>query len=188
MVSLPARTDDQMRSTAVRGETLIPPDEYRDVLGRFCTGITIVAGIGGGRPRGFACQSFSAVSLDPPLVLICPGRGSTSWPRIRAGGRFTVNVLAEHQGAVCAAFGSSGGSKFDAVDWRSGPAGEVLLDGVLAWIHCQIESIHDGGDHEIVVGRVTSLRAERGGRPLLFYRGRHDLDVASSRDEQEALR
>ncbi|WP_281248798.1 flavin reductase family protein [Saccharopolyspora flava] len=149
------------------------------MLGCFCTGVTVVAGMRDGGPAGFACQSFSAVSLDPPLVLICPGRESMSWPRIRSSGRFTVNVLAEDQRDVCTAFGSRQGAKFNAVEWRTGGAGEVVLDGTLAWIHCEIDSIHDGGDHEIVVGRVDSLHVERQGRPLLFFRGGHELDVAA---------
>lgn len=179
MVPGAGAAEDRTRSCGAKGETLVPSDEYRNVLGHFCTGITVVTGVEDGRPAGFACQSFSAVSLDPPLVLICPGRESTSWPRIRSGDRFTVNVLAVDQREVCEAFGSRQGAKFDAVGWRIGPGGEVLLDGVLAWIHCEIESIHDGGDHEIVVGRVASLRAERTGHPLLFFRGRHELDVAA---------
>lgn len=179
MVPGAGASQDRIRSCAAKGETLVPSDEYRNVLGHFCTGITVVTGLEDGNPAGFACQSFSAVSLAPSLVLICPGRNSTSWPRIRAGGRFTVNVLAADQREVCTAFGARHGAKFDAVDWRTGPVGEVLLSGVLAWVHCEIECIHDGGDHEIVVGRVVSLRAQREGRPLLFFRGRHDIDAAA---------
>ena len=152
--------------------------DYRTVLGHFCTGVTVVAGLVGDQPAGFACQSFSAVSLDPPLVLICPGRGSTSWPSIRSGGRFTVNVLAEDQRTACAAFGSRTGAKFDAVSWSAGPDGGVRIDGALAWVDCDLERIHDGGDHEIVVGRVRELAVERTARPLLFYRGGFELDVA----------
>lgn len=156
----------------------VEPAEFRHVLGHFCTGVTVVTGLDGAEPVGLACQSFSSLSLDPPLVLFCPGRTSTSWPRIRAGGRFAVNVLAEDQQGVCTAFGSSTAAKFAAVPWRVTPAGAVVLDGVLAWLDCVIEAVHDGGDHEIVVGRVRQLRVEREHLPLLFFRGGHRLDPA----------
>ncbi len=154
----------------------VDPATFRHTLGHFCTGITVMAGRDGDEPVGLACQSFSSLSLDPPLVLFCPARSSTSWPRIRRGGRFTVNVLAEDQQEVCAAFGSSTGAKFASTGWRLTDAGAVVLDGVLAWLDCTIEAVHDGGDHEIVVGRVQELRVERDHRPLLFFRGRHVLD------------
>jgi 3-hydroxy-9,10-secoandrosta-1,3,5(10)-triene-9,17-dione monooxygenase reductase component len=154
----------------------VEPADFRHALGHFCTGITVMTGLAGTEPVGLACQSFSSLSLDPPLVLFCPGRGSTSWPRIRGGGRFTVNVLAEDQQEVCAAFGSTTGAKFASTGWRTTDGGAVVLDGVLAWLDCTIEAVHDGGDHEIVVGRVQELRVERDHRPLLFFRGRHVLD------------
>lgn len=152
--------------------------DFRSVLGHFCTGVTVIAGLDGDDPAGLACQSFSSLSLDPPLVLFCPGRTSKSWPRIRRGGRFSVNVLAEDQRDVCEAFGSSTGTKFGSVGWHLTSAGAVVIDGVLAWLDCSIERVHDGGDHEIVIGRVRELRIERDHRPLLFYRGGHDLDAS----------
>ncbi|MGW9131840.1 flavin reductase family protein [Streptomyces sp. NPDC055681] len=148
---------------------------FRTVLGQFATGVTVITGLDGDEPVGLACQSFSSLSLDPPLVLFCPGRSSTSWPRIRASGRFGVNVLAEDQRAVCEAFGSTNASKFDAVASRRTPAGTVVIDGVLAWLGCTVETVYDGGDHDIVVGRVHELRVERQDRPLLYFRGGHDL-------------
>ncbi|GAA3146819.1 flavin reductase family protein [Planomonospora alba] len=158
--------------------TSIDARDFRTVLGHFCTGVTVITGLDGTEPVGLTCQSFSSLSLDPPLVLFCPSRTSRSWPRIRHGGRFSVNVLAEDQQEVCEAFGSPGGTKFDAVGWRLTPGGAVVIDGVLAWLDCSIECVHGGGDHEIVVGRVRELRVERDHRPLLFYRGGHDLGVS----------
>ncbi|MFB4303889.1 3-hydroxy-9,10-secoandrosta-1,3,5(10)-triene-9,17-dione monooxygenase reductase subunit [Actinomadura sp. NTSP31] len=156
--------------------TPVDAQTFRNVLGHFCTGVTVVAGLDRGEPVGLACQSFTSLSLDPPLVLFCPGRTSTSWPRIRNGGRFSVNVLADDQRDVCAAFGATSAPKFSVVGWRRTAAGAVVLDGVLTWLDCSIEAVHDGGDHDIVVGRVRELGVERDHRPLLFYRGRHDLD------------
>ncbi len=146
---------------------------FRRALGHFCTGVTVVAAIGDGEPVGFACQSFAALSLDPPLVLFCPGKFSKTWPLIEAAGSFCVNVLAHDQRDVSAVFGKSGSDKFASVAWSPAPSGAPALDGVLAWIDCTVEHVVDGGDHWIVVGRVTTLDVSGtdGARPLLFYRG-----------------
>lgn len=148
---------------------------FRTALGQFCTGVTVIAGLDGDEPVGLACQAFSSLSLDPPLVLFCAGRTSTSWPRIRRSGRFAVNVLAGDQRDVCQAFGATSAPKFAAVDWWLTPGGTVVLDGVLAWLGCAIEAVYEGGDHDIVVGRVRELGVERQDGPLLFFRGGHDL-------------
>jgi 3-hydroxy-9,10-secoandrosta-1,3,5(10)-triene-9,17-dione monooxygenase reductase component len=143
---------------------------FREVLGHFATGITIVTALEEGQPVGFSCQSFAALSLDPPMVVLAPARSSTSWPRIRAAGAFCVNILGEHQEAVCRAFAISGGNKFSGVGWRPGLTGAPVIDGSLAVVECQLGQIFDGGDHEIVTGLVVALEVGEGG-PLLFYRG-----------------
>jgi 3-hydroxy-9,10-secoandrosta-1,3,5(10)-triene-9,17-dione monooxygenase reductase component len=149
---------------------------FRTVLGHFCTGVTIITSLDeSGSPAGLACQSFTALSLDPPLVLICPGRNSTSWPRIERSGQFTVNVLAQDQQHVSVAFGSRTGPKFDAISWRATDRGAVVLDDVLAWVHCDIDAVHDGGDHHIVVGAVRQMRILRDHGPLLFFRGSYGV-------------
>jgi 3-hydroxy-9,10-secoandrosta-1,3,5(10)-triene-9,17-dione monooxygenase reductase component len=143
---------------------------FREVLGHFATGVTIVTALEEGLPVGFSCQSFAALSLDPPMVVLAPARASTSWPRIRAAGAFCVNVLGEHQEAVCRAFAISGGDKFSGVGWRPGITGAPVIDGSLAVVECELGEIFEGGDHEIVTGLVVSLEVGEGG-PLLFYRG-----------------
>ncbi len=144
---------------------------FREVLGHFATGVTIVTALEDGAPVGFSCQSFAALSLDPPMVVLAPARSSTSWPRIAQAGAFCVNILGEHQEAVCRAFAISGGDKFDGVGWTPGPVtGSPVIDGSLAAVECQLGAIFDGGDHEIVTGLVVALEVGDGG-PLLFYRG-----------------
>ncbi len=143
---------------------------FREVLGHFATGVTIVTALEEGLPVGFSCQSFAALSLDPPMVVLAPARASTSWPRIRAAGAFCVNILGEHQEAVCRAFAISGGDKFSGVGWRPGITGAPVIDGSLAVVECELGEIFEGGDHEIVTGLVVSLEVGEGG-PLLFYRG-----------------
>ena len=144
---------------------------FRQVLGHFCTGVTVVAAIVE-EPVGFTVQSFSSVSLDPPLVAVCPARTSSSWPRIRSAGVFCVNVLAEDQEALARVFATRGADKFNGVGWRpTARSGSPVLNGVLAWVDCRIEAEHDGGDHLVVLARVVDMGVESEAGPLLFYRG-----------------
>ncbi|MEW1643500.1 flavin reductase family protein [Streptomyces sp. NPDC091219] len=150
---------------------------FRRVLGTFATGVTVItapAATGEPGPAGFACQSFSALSLDPPLVVFMVGRTSSTWPRIARAGVFCVNVLGAHQGELCRGFAVSGADKFAGVPYDTSPvSGSPRLTGAAAWIDCTIQAVHTGGDHLIVVGRVDALDADEGeGAPLLFHRGR----------------
>ncbi|HUD16938.1 MAG TPA: flavin reductase family protein [Acidimicrobiales bacterium] len=142
---------------------------FREVLGHFATGITIVTASEDGEPVGFSCQSFSALSLDPPMVILAPAKSSTSWPRIAEAGAFAVNILAEHQEAICLNFAVSGGDKFDGVAWTAGTTGAPLIKGSLATIECTLGAIYEGGDHELVTGHVVAMEVGSGS-PLLFYR------------------
>jgi len=162
--------------TAAVPDWEVVPARFREVLGHFCTGVTVVTGIAeDGSPVGFACQSFAALSLDPPLVLFCVARTSRTWPALAATGRFAVNVLAEEQQAVSAEFGRRGGDKFAAVSWQPGPSGVPLLDGALTWVDCEVQAVHPAGDHYVVIGRVTALGETSEARPLLFHRGRYTV-------------
>lgn len=149
-------------------------EQMRRVLGSFATGVVVVTGDDDGAPVGFTCQSFASVSLDPPLVLFCPAHSSFSWPRIRASGRFAVNVLADHQQDVCDRFATSGGDKFAALAWHSTSWGPSI-EGVLATVLCTVEDVHPAGDHDIVVGRVRQLVTRTAGSPLVFFRGAFGL-------------
>src|ERR1700760_2641117 len=128
-------------------EPAIDPRTFRHVLGQFCTGITIITTMSEGgttpTPVGFACQSFAALSLDPPLVLFCPGKTARTWPVIEATGHFCVNILAHHQAGVSAVLGRRGADKFAEIRWSPAPSGSPKLDGVLTWIDCSIESVLD---------------------------------------------
>ena len=104
----------------------IDPRAFRQVLGQFCTGITIITTVHDETPIGFACQSFAALSLDPPLVLFCPTKVSRSWTAIETSGRFCVNVLREQQKDVCARFGSTEPDKFAGIAWHPSPLGSPL--------------------------------------------------------------
>ncbi|MEW2396804.1 flavin reductase family protein [Streptomyces sp. NPDC046862] len=170
------------RLRCVREDERAPADpaEFRRVLGSFATGVTVITapappGDGAAGPAGFACQSFSSLSLDPPLVAFMVGRTSTTWPRIARAGVFCVNVLAADQGGLCRGFAVSGADKFAGVAYDAAPAtGSPRLAGAAAWIDCGIHAVHTGGDHLIVVGRVETLgtTGETDVPPLLFHRGR----------------
>lgn len=157
---------------------------FRAVLGNFCTGVTVVTSVDGDEPVGFACQSFAALSLDPPLVLFCPGRTSRSWPVIERAGHFCVNVLAEDQREVSTVFGTGGADKFSRVGWTPSSTGAPVLDGALTWVDCRVEAVHDAGDHHVVIGRVVDLGEVRDDKPLLFYRGRYAVADAKSLDSR----
>ncbi|MGH9018058.1 MAG: flavin reductase family protein, partial [Acidimicrobiales bacterium] len=143
---------------------------FREVMGHFATGVTIVTAMEEDGPVGFTCQAFASLSLEPPLVVLAPGKNSTSWPRIARAGTFCVNILAEDQEALCRDFAVSGGDKFAGVGWRIAANGCPQLDGVLGWLECELLATHDAGDHELVIGSVLDMGVTRG-RPLVYYRG-----------------
>src|SRR5581483_11960127 len=103
--------------------TAVDPTHFRRTLGHVCTGVTVIAAMAGDEPVGFACQSFAALSLDPPLVLFCPTKTSRTWPAIETAGTFCVNILAHNQQDVSAVFGRAGEDKFSACEWSPAPSG-----------------------------------------------------------------
>lgn len=148
------------------------PQHFRTVLGHFPTGVAAVTSIGeDGGPIGMIVGSFTSVSLDPPLVAFLPAKQSSTAPRIVGSGRFLVNVLGAHQEPVSRAFVTGGDSRFDSVGWTRSPGGLPLLDDAVAWIECDLETVHEAGDHDIVVGKVCALEAVSSAPPLIFFQG-----------------
>ena len=147
---------------------------FRDAMGQFCTGVVIVTGNEDGTLVGFAAQSFVSLSLEPPLIAVCPAKTSTSWPRIRALGSFGVNMLAGDQQTISDDFAQAG--KAAEVQWSTGGTGAPILDGALAYVECALDAEHDAGDHTVVVGRVRGfdiLKPEA--QPLVYFRGAYGL-------------
>jgi 3-hydroxy-9,10-secoandrosta-1,3,5(10)-triene-9,17-dione monooxygenase reductase component len=163
-------TEDLLGDGPDQGPGTIDTGRFREVLGHFATGVTVVTALEDGEPVGFTCQAFTSLSIEPPLVALAPAKSSTSWPRIAGAGAFCVNILAENQEALCRDFAVSGGDKFKGIGWRPGASGAPVLDGALAWVECAFVRAHDAGDHELVIGRVVDLGVGAG-RPLLYYRG-----------------
>jgi 3-hydroxy-9,10-secoandrosta-1,3,5(10)-triene-9,17-dione monooxygenase reductase component len=148
-------------------------DGFRHVLGHFATGVTIITAMDADEPVGVAANSFTSVSLDPPLVLFCVGRSSTTWPRIERARRFAVNILGEHQEPLSRLFATRGVDRFAQVEWHTGVGGSPVLHDVLAYLDCEFWAEYDGGDHIIVVGQVLDLGITHHAGPLLFYRGEY---------------
>jgi 3-hydroxy-9,10-secoandrosta-1,3,5(10)-triene-9,17-dione monooxygenase reductase component len=151
--------------------TSIDSGKYRQVLGHFTTGVTVITAAAEAGPVGLAVGSFSSVSLDPPLVGFFADKGSTSWPKIEGTGSFCVNILGEHQEDVCRRFASKEPDKFAGLGWKATGSGSPLIDDVIAWIDCDIDQVVEAGDHFLVLGAVRELDVAHDGPPLLFFRG-----------------
>ena len=163
------------------GETVIQPDgaDFRRVLGQFATGVTIITAMDGDEPAGVAANSFTSVSLDPPLVLFCVGRSSSTWPRIERARKFAVNILGDHQEEVCQLFAQKGADRFGQTEWHVSVGGSPVLHDCLAYLDCEFWAEYDGGDHIIVVGRVLDLGINHDAGPLVFYQGQYGRVVVS---------
>lgn len=148
-------------------------EQFKDALGQFATGVVAITGAENGNLIGFAAQSFSSLSLVPPLVLFCPQKSSTTWPRIRNIGQFCVNVLSVGQAEVSEEFALPG--SVPKISWTAAPGnGAPVLEGVLAYLECSIQAEYDAGDHTIVAATVHDLKVLRADdSPLLYFRGQY---------------
>ena len=155
------------------GPRALAPDAatYRTVLGHFATGVVLITAVDGDEPVGMACNSFSSVSLDPPLVLFCAAKSSSTWPRIQAAGKWAANFLDEDGEQTCRLFAEKGADRFAHIAFTPGRTGAPIVQDALAFVDCETVTEHDAGDHLIVVGRVVELGYQHEGKPLVFYRG-----------------
>ncbi|WP_245644509.1 flavin reductase family protein [Nocardioides jensenii] len=149
---------------------------FRDVLGRYASGVTVVTSMSGDEPVGMTCQSFSSVSLDPPLVTFIPAKTSRAWPMIQRSGHFCVNFLADGQADLSNTMASRGVDKFAGLAWSPSKTGAPLFDGIVGYVDCTIHAVHEAGDHYIVVGRVQDMdfTVDPTGDspdPLLYFQG-----------------
>ncbi|MCW2992089.1 MAG: monooxygenase, partial [Solirubrobacterales bacterium] len=136
----------------------ITGEAFRHVLGHLPTGVTVITAYAADGPTGMAANSVTSVSLDPPLVLFCPAKASTTWPAIRESGRFCINIMAGHHEEATRQFALKGADRFTGVAYSDRPCGPALDDAV-AWIECTMRDEHDAGDHTIVVGSVSAIEA-----------------------------
>lgn len=150
---------------------MFDPREFRQVMGSFATGVTIATtALPDGTRAGLTVNSFTSVSLDPPLVLFCLDKRALSHPVFKKASGYAISVLTREQEPVARAFAvpGQGPERWTHGSYTTGESGSPLLDGALATIDCSLYAQHDGGDHIILVGRVLTLsRAE--GQPLLYW-------------------
>jgi flavin reductase (DIM6/NTAB) family NADH-FMN oxidoreductase RutF len=146
---------------------------FRDTLGSFPTGVAVVTATGEGGAAGLTTNAFSSLSLDPPLVLVCFDHGSRTLGVVRQSGRFAVNVLRAGQEDLATLFAGKAPhpEKFAAVT-HTADHGVPVLDDALAWLVCDVQALHPGGDHDIGVGAVTAFAHDPAGEPLVFHAGR----------------
>jgi flavin reductase (DIM6/NTAB) family NADH-FMN oxidoreductase RutF len=152
-------------------ESLRPIDSslYRRTCGQFATGITVVTVVdAGGQPHGMTVNSFSSVSLEPPLVLVSIDLRNAILGHFLASSFFAINILAEHQEDLSQRFSSTSANRFDGIGWHSAISGTPLLDGVLAHLECSVVRTFEAGDHTVLIGEV--IRAGySAGRPLVYH-------------------
>ena len=153
--------------------TDIAPRAFRDTLGRFPTGVTVITTVDtNGKWQGVTIGSFTSLSLSPPLVLFCLDKSAICHPAFLAAEKFAVNVLAEDQSDLSAIFASKEAERpWDAVRTRVGASGAPVLLGCCATIECERVDIFPGGDHDIIVGRAIAVDQAVAGRPLLYFGG-----------------
>lgn len=147
--------------------------EFRDVLGRYCSGVTVVTTVSNDVPIGMTCQSFTSVSLDPPLVAFLPARQSRAFAAIQRSGRFCVNFLADDQEELSNRMASRSEDKFAGLEWTRTENGTARLSGTLGHVDCTVHAVHEAGDHYVVLGRVQEMgfTDDEARQPLLYYRG-----------------
>jgi len=156
---------------------MIDSARFRSVIGAFPTGVMALAAEVDGVPVGMAANSFTSVSLDPPLVLVCVAHSSSTWPVLAQAPVLGISVLAAAQARIGRQLSARGVDRFDGVEWTARPSGAILLDGACAWLECEPHTVHRAGDHDIVVLRVVDLDADPDGQPLIFHLSRF-LDPA----------
>ncbi|MDU9414352.1 flavin reductase family protein [Pseudomonas solani] len=155
--------------------TAIEPCRFREALGHYASGITVITSHHDGEPVGFTCQSFYSVSMSPPLVSFSVMCSSASYPRIRQAGRFLVNILSGEQATLSNQFARKGTDKWQGVEWQESPLGNPIIAGSLHWLDCEIHAEHAAGDHLIVIGEVKALSLPDAAatQPLLYFKGQY---------------
>ena len=147
--------------------------DLRRVFGAFPTGVTTVAALIDGAPAGITANSFTSVSLAPPIVSVCVAHTSTTWPSLRAAARLGISVLGAHQEDHGRALSERRGDRFASLPWRATTDGAVLVDGATAWLDCSIEREIRVGDHDLILLRVHALDADPSVPPLIFHASRY---------------
>jgi flavin reductase (DIM6/NTAB) family NADH-FMN oxidoreductase RutF len=165
-----------MADQPIRGEYRSghDPRTLRDALGCFATGVTVVTCLGAdGEPAGLTVNSFTSVSLDPPLLLVCLARNAASAAALVESGCFAVNVLQTGQQPASIRFATKDQDRFGTTPWSCGEGGAPILADSMGVFECERYAVHDGGDHHILIGKVVKATFDAALDPLLYFRGRY---------------
>jgi len=147
------------------------PEEFRRACARYATGVTVTTVEGlQGTPQGLTVNSFTSVSLDPLLVLVCIDKSATAHPHFMAARGFAINVLSEDQIALSQHFATYAGDRFEALPWHAGLHGAPILEGILASLECSTWQRVDAGDHTLMLGQVERVELHAGA-PLVYFAG-----------------
>jgi len=150
------------------------PRTLRDALGCFATGVTVITCLqGDGTPAGLTVNSFTSVSLEPPLLLVCLHKMAASAPALTAAECFAINVLQTGQQPASIRFSTRAEDRFGSTPWACGEAGAPILEESLCVFECERYAVYDGGDHDILVGKVVKATFDAALDPLLYFRGRY---------------
>ena len=148
--------------------------QFRDVMGTFTTGVTIITTLENKMPHGITANSFTSVSLSPPLVMFCLGKSSTNFDAFMNSDCFAVNILTAEQNELSTHFATFDGDRFDGLNWTKWETGAPILEDVISAIDCRIEAKHDAGDHVIMVGLVVRAQVQNFSSPLLYFKGGYE--------------
>jgi flavin reductase (DIM6/NTAB) family NADH-FMN oxidoreductase RutF len=161
----------------------IEPTLFRQLLGCFPTGVAVITTTAAdGRPAGLTCNSFSSVSLEPPLVLFSLRKASSLVGAFSDADAFAINILSQRQDALSSRFASSKiADKFEGVAWRPGPLGMPIIEDCLASFECSVHARHDAGDHYIFIGEVKHMGGGGADHALVFYKGAYMMLAESLR-------
>ena len=167
----------------MHGPTTIAQKQFRRTLGCYPTGVTVVTGIGPkGELLGVTVNSFSSVSLEPPLILFCLNRGLRSLAAFEAATHYTVNVLCQDQGDIATRFASKDDDKWRGMDASRGENGCPVIENAMAVLECAAHTQFEAGDHVIFVGQVIDMQARPEAQPLVFHQGRYEALAMSPQE------
>jgi flavin reductase (DIM6/NTAB) family NADH-FMN oxidoreductase RutF len=171
------------------GSPALDAPTLRRAFGRFPSGVTAVSAVLGGVPVGMAVSSFTSVSLDPPLVLICVARASATWADLRTAPRLGLSVLGRSHASLCRQLAGPAGERFSDVGWQATDEGAVVLAEAALWLECRLEQEVEAGDHVLAVLAVTAVEPADDIAPLVFHNSTfHDLLPAGERNRPETNR
>lgn len=161
-------------------------DSFRHVLGHYPTGVAVITAQSAHGPVGMAVNSFTALSLNPPLVLFCPAQTSTTWPLLREVGTIAINVLSARQEWVSRKFAARSPDRFSEIAWSVGDNGAPLLDDALGWLECSVTAEYPAGDHTVVIAEIELMGVHEAiGDPLVFFRGAYYSGITEAAESGE---